>query len=210
MNWFLHRQDAGKKLAKKLLSYKNKKNTTVLGIPRGGVIVAAEVAKILKLPLDVVIIKKLAYPGQEELALGAVGLKEVYLNKEIAEGVDKEYIHQEIAAKQQQAKKRYEFLRGTKKPLLVKNKTIILIDDGMATGATMFLAIEILKKQGAKKIVVAVPIAPPETIKKLKKAIDEVVCLEQPEFFGAIGAFYRDFEQVEEEECKRVMGKNDV
>lgn len=205
MNWFLNRQDAGKKLADKLIKYKSKKNTLVLGIPRGGVVVAAEVAQALKLPLDIIIIKKLAYPRQEELALGAVSLTEVYLNKEVAEGVDKEYIHQEIAEKQQQAKKRYEFLRGTKKPLLIKNKTTILIDDGIATGATMFLAIEILKKQGAKKIVVAVPVAPPETIKKLKKAIDEVVCLEQPEFFGAIGAFYEDFEQVGEEECKKVL-----
>ncbi|MBI2666394.1 phosphoribosyltransferase [Candidatus Woesearchaeota archaeon] len=204
---FLNRQDAGKKLAQKLLTYKSKKNTLLLGIPRGGVVVAAEVSKELNLPLDVIIIKKLGFPGQEELALGAVGEEGEFINPEVAIDVDREYIKQVIAEKKKEVFFRVELLRGKNKPLSVRGKTVLLIDDGIATGATVLMALEILKKRGAKKIVVAVPVAPKEIIILLKKKADEVVCLEIPEYFGAIGRFYHEFEQASDKECKEILGK---
>lgn len=202
---FKDRKDAGQLLAKQLLQYKNKKDVFVLGIPRGGVVVAHEVAKALNVPLDIIIIKKIGYPGQEELALGAVSLDGFYINEEIAFSVSKEYINEQIKIKQEEVKKRYSLFTGNKISYSLKNKTIILIDDGIATGATLIMAIQILRKQSPKKIIVAIPVAPPDTIKRLEKLVDIVVCLHEPIDFMAIGQFYSDFKQVEDEEVKRCL-----
>jgi len=201
---FKDRNDAGFLLAQKLSAYKNKKDTLVLAIPRGGVVVAYEVAKQLNLPLDVIVIKKIGFPGNEELALGAAGLDSYYINEELAHSVSQEYVKEQVKIKQQEVKKRYESLRGKKHMYDAKNKTIIIIDDGIATGATMTMAAEIIKKQSPKKIIIAIPVAAPESITKLKR-IAEVICLSQPEFFMAISQFYEQFAQLKDEEAKQLL-----
>lgn len=202
---FKNRTDAGKQLAQYLLQYKNKKDVLVLGIPRGGVEVAYEVAKKLELPLDILVIKKIGSPDNEEFALGAAGVDSYYINEEYRAGISEEYIKDQIKRKQEEAKKRYTFLRQKKPLLSVKNKIVILIDDGVATGATMVLAVQVLKRQQIKKIIVAVPVAPPEAVQKLKEIADEIVCLSQPRLFMAIGQFYDEFPQVEEEKVKEYL-----
>ena len=204
---FQDRKEAGLRLAEKLRPYRHKKDTLVLAIPRGGVEVGYYLARELKLPLDIIVVKKLGYPGNEELALGAVGTEGVYIHEDAKGSIPKEYIQKEIQNKQQQARERYALLRGKKAPLQVKGKMIIVVDDGIATGATMLMALQILKKQGAKRIIVAVPVAPPSTIYKLREIADEVICLDQPDFFMAIGEFYRNFRQVEDEEAKKLLQK---
>lgn len=204
---FKDRKEAGQLLAKQLAQYKGKKDVLVLGIPRGGVQVAYEVSKALNLPLDVLVIKKIGFPGNEELALGAASLDDYYINQGLAQEsqISQSYIDAQVKLKQQEVKERYQELRGNKPIYSVKNKTIILIDDGVATGATMIMAIQILKKQAPKKIIVAVPVAPPETVIKLKLIADEVVCLLEPANLMAIGQFYENFEQVETEEVKKCL-----
>ncbi len=204
---FQDRQEAGQLLAQHLLPYKNKKEVLVLGIPRGGIVVAAEVAKQLKVPLDVLVIKKLGAPQNEELAIGAVSVDSSYLDKDTIKylNVSREYIDKLIKKKQQEAKQRMAFLRGKKPLYSVKNKIIILVDDGIATGATMIMAILVIKKLSPKKVVIAVPVAPSETLAKLHDVADEVVCLEQPMLFFAIGQFYREFHQVEDVEAKKYL-----
>ncbi len=201
------RNDAGKQLAVALQHYKNSAPTLVLAIPRGGIVVAAEVAKALRVPLDILVIKKLGFPGNEELALGAVGLKEKYLNQELVNSpeVSTGYLEGEIKRKQQEVKERYALLRGKRKMYSVRDKVVMVVDDGIATGATMIMALQILRKQKPKKIIVAVPVAPPETVQRLQKIADEVVCLEQPLFLGAIGQWYEQFEQVEDTEAQRLL-----
>lgn len=204
---FQDRQDAGQQLAQHLLQYKNKKEVLVLGIPRGGIVVAAEVAKQLHAPLDILVIKKLGAPGNEELAIGAVSVDNSYLDKDTLHslGVSQKYLQKEMKKKQQEAKQRVAYLRGKKPFYSVKDKIVILVDDGIATGATMIMAIQIMKKQAVKKIIIAVPVAPSETITKLHDVADEVICLQQPILFFAIGQFYHDFQQVEDEEVKRYL-----
>ncbi len=204
---FQNRQEAGRMLARILSPYQKKKNTLVVGIPRGGVAVAAEIAQQLQLPLDLLVIKKIGFPGNEELAVGATGLTEYYLNEEFRQNpeVTREYLQQQIKKKQQEVKERYALLLGKKKRLSVKGKNVIVVDDGLATGATMILAIQILRKEKPARIIIAIPVGPPETIQRLKLVADEVICLEQPIFFRAIGEFYKDFRQVEEEEVKQLL-----
>ena len=206
---FKDRNDAGRKLAEKLLNYKNKRSVIVLGIPRGGVVVAAEIAHRLQLPLDVVVIKKIGAPGNEELAIGATGtdysnfrddpIREYHLSSK--------YLQEQIREKQQQARARYTFLRGNRKKLSVRGKIIILVDDGVAMGATMMTAIQILQKEKPKKIIVAIPVAPPRAVYRLREAVEEVICLREEEYFTAIGQFYADFNPVQEEEVRRILKK---
>ncbi len=204
---FENREQAGRLLAGVLASYKAKKNTMVLGIPRGGVMVAAEIARKLKLPLDVLVIKKLGYPGNEELALGAVSSTATYLDDAVA-SFPQDYLQQQIATKQQEAAVREKSMRGKKEPLALKGRTIIIVDDGIATGATIFLALRILQAQAVRKIIVAVPIATPGVIQRMEELGAEVVCLEMPQTFFAIGEFYHDFREVREEEVRRVLRNN--
>ncbi len=204
---FQDRKEAGRRLAEKLSPYRCKKETLILAIPRGGVEVGYSVAQELSLPLDVIIIKKLGYPGNEELALGAVGTEGVYLDNDAQEPIPSDYVQREIKQKQQQARERYALLRGKKAPLQLQGKTVIVVDDGIATGATMLMALQILKKQKVKRIIVAVPVAPPATVYKLREIADEVICLEEPDFFMAIGEFYRNFQQVEDEQAKKLLEK---
>jgi len=202
---FKNRKEAGKLLSQALEKYKKKKDVLVLAIPRGGVTVAYEVTNNLSLPLDVIVIKKIGHPSNEELAMGAAGMDSYIVNEDVAAGISEELIKEQAKIKQAEIKKRYHLLRGDKPMYKVKNKTIIIVDDGVATGATMLMAVKILKKEHPKKVVVAIPVAPPDTVTRLEKVADEVVCLSQPPSFMAIGQFYEDFSQVETAEAKRLL-----
>ena len=200
---FNDRNDAGKKLGEKLQGYKNASSTVVLGLVRGGVVVAAEVAASLGLPLNVVVVRKLGAPHNEELAIGAITDKgEGFFNEDLMGilGVSREYLSKEMERQRKSAKERVEIYRGHFPAPDIKNKTVILVDDGIATGASFRAAIRSVRKEGAKKIVLAVPVAAPDALEMLKKEVDEVVCLSSPVFFEAVGAFYKHFNQTTDEE----------
>lgn len=205
---FHDRQEAGKKLSLALLKYKNDKNTIILGLPRGGVVVAAEVAKALDLPLDIIVIRKMGAPMNSELAIGATDeLGHTVLNEEIIESLEisENYLKEVKQKEQKMAEDRLNRYRGNRPPLSLKGKTAVLIDDGLATGATMRAAIHSVKEKKAKKVIVAVPVAPPETVEKLRKEADEIICLDMPVFFGAVGAFYEIFDQTSDEEVIELL-----
>lgn len=198
---FLNRHEAGQKLALLLKKYKNSKNAIVLGIPRGGIEVAFEIAKKLNLPLSIIVTKKIPYPDDPEFAIGAASLDSYIINEDYKERVGKQYIEKTVKELKKEIKKRYkEYLNG-KIPEL-KNKIVIIVDDGLATGYTMFAAIKYAKSKESRKIVVAVPVAAQESYEKAKKMADEVFYLEIPMFFGAVGSFYRDFKQLEDKDVK--------
>jgi putative phosphoribosyl transferase len=204
---FKDRRDAGQLLAKKLMQYKDCKDALILGIPRGGVVVAYAVAKQIHLPLDVIVIKKIGTPLSQELAAGAAGRDSYILNEEIVEAyrISQDYIREQVKIKQMQIRQRYEFLRGNRPFYSVVGKTIIIVDDGLATGATMTMAIQIVKQGKPKKVICAVPVAPMDTVKRLQPLTDQVVCLQQPRFFQAIGEFYKDFSQIEDSQARRLL-----
>lgn len=201
---FSDRRDAGKKLALALEKYRGK-DVVVIGIPRGGVVVAWEVAKHLGASLDVVVIKKLGYPGNPELALGAVSPDHHYINPELARTVPRDYIDEELKTKQREALERVEMLKGSRKPVDLSGKTVLVVDDGVATGASMIMALRVIREMRPASIVVAVPVAPPDAVQQLRRHADEVIALLQPTSFFAIGQFYADFTQVEDEEAKRLL-----
>lgn len=200
---FGDRVDAGRKLAERLSAYAKRNNVIVLGIPRGGVPVAFEVATALDAPLDVFLSRKLGVPGQEELAFGAVATGGVrVLDQELIEavGISKQEIEQITNRVRAELERRERVYRGSRPPLQLEGKIVILIDDGIATGSSMRAAIEALRQLKPARIVVAVPVAPFSTCRRLKTEVDELVCVHMPEAFYAIGQFYDDFSQVADEE----------
>ena len=201
---FNDRADAGRQLAEKLRKYSGA-NSILLAIPRGGVTVAYEISKELKIPVDVIIVRKVGHPYNPEYALGAVGVDGSFIHTAHGQGVSQEYIDSMVREKQSEAKERYLELRGDKPPIDLKDKIAILVDDGVATGSTMLMAVMLVKEKNPKKIVIAVPVAPPDTIKQLEKVADEVINLLAPYGFMAIGQYYRDFSQVSTEEAKRML-----
>jgi len=208
---FSNRGDAGVQLAKRLKQYKDAKEALVLALPRGGAVTGYEVASALSIPLDVLIVRKIGFPGEPELAIGAVSeTGAVVLNKEIisAYGVSEEYIKNEISKQKEEISRRVRVYRGGKNIRELENKIILLVDDGVATGATMKAAIETLKKEKIKKLVVALPVAPPETAEELKEMADEFICIETPYTFIAIGVHYQDFTQVTDSEVEEILGKS--
>ncbi|MBI1970829.1 phosphoribosyltransferase [Candidatus Woesearchaeota archaeon] len=204
---FRNRTHAGQLLAKKLFLLKEPGNTLILGIPRGGVKVAYEVAKEFGMKMDVLVVRKLGYPNNEELAIGAVGAGEAYLNDQLIRetGLSRTFLDTKIRMKQEEVRRRYELFRGKRTMYSVTGKTVIMIDDGAATGSTLILALRLLRKQGPKRLIVAIPVAPAETVKKLEREADLVICLEQPTLFSAIGQFYDDFTQVEDYMVKECL-----
>jgi putative phosphoribosyl transferase len=201
---FNDRADAGRQLAEKLRKYSGA-NSILLAIPRGGVTVAYEISKELKIPVDVIIVRKVGHPYNPEYALGAVGVDGSFIHTAHGQGVSQEYIDSMVREKQSEAKERYLELRGDKPPIDLKDKIAILVDDGVETGSTMLMAVMLVKEKNPKKIVIAVPVAPPDTIKQLEKVADEVINLLAPYGFMAIGQYYRDFSQVSTEEAKRML-----
>jgi len=204
---FRDRRDAGNQLAKRLRQYKGVKNVLVLALPRGGVITGYEIARSLGLPLDVLIVRKIGAPLQPELAAGAVSEKgTIILNRNIISALDipDDFIHDEVLKQKEEIRRRVELYRKGKAAML-KAKTVILVDDGVATGATVGAAIAALKEEKIFKLVAAIPVAPPETILELRKIADEVICLETPHDFTAVGNYYRDFNQVSDEEVVKLL-----
>lgn len=206
MKIFKDRQSAGKLLSKHLKQYKGKVDTLVLGIPRGGVVVAAEVAKQLHLPADTMVIRKIGAPFQPELALGAVDpdgevFWEEALLKETAVSI--ENLTETIDREKEELVRRESLYRQNKLPLNVNGKTVILVDDGIATGSTILSAIRFLKRHQVKKIILAVPVASREAVEKVIREIGEmgeVLVLETPDYFQAVGQFYEYFLPVSDQE----------
>ena len=201
---FKDRIDAGTQLAEKLLEFKSQ-NVVVLAIPRGGLPLGAIIAKALNAPLDVVLTKKIGHPYNKEYAIGAVSLKNSILSDAI--GVTKGYIEEEKARLRKKLKESHNqyYKEGVSQDL--KDKTVIIIDDGIATGNTILVTIELVKMQNPNKIVVAIPVAPPSTVRKLEASseVDEVICLETPYNFHAVGQFYQEFYQVSDQEAIRLL-----
>ena len=209
---FKDRQEAGQILANKLSNYA-KQNVIVLGLPRGGVPVAFEVAKALKATLDVYVVRKLGVPGHEELAMGAIASGDVrILNKPAIADllISEEEIEAETRKEREELKRRELLYRDDRPPLDVTNRTVILVDDGIATGSTIKAAIAALKKQKAGRIVVAVPVAPSSTIEEIKGDVDEVICVSSPEFFYAISLWYDEFPQTSDEEVRELLKKAEM
>lgn len=205
---FKNRQEAGKKLAAKLKDFQNKKNLVVLAIPRGGLVVGKKLSQTLSCPLDIIVTKKIGAPGNPELAIGAVGaVGEPVVDEEMAirVGADEKYLQKEIASRKAEVKRRIKEYRGDKLPLNLKDKIVIITDDGVATGATMKAAVEVVRQQEPKKIIVAVPVTARDSLKKLEEKADEVIYLEAPLMFFAVGQFYQKFGQTSDKEVKEIL-----
>jgi predicted phosphoribosyltransferase len=207
---YYDRTNAGQRLAQRLRGYANRPDVLVLALPRGGVPVAYEVARALNVPLDVFLVRKLGVPGREELAMGAIATGGVrVLNDEVVHFLDipEEVIDQVAAAEQQELERREHAYRGERPPPDVRGRTVILIDDGLATGSTMRAAVAALRRQGPARIVVAVPVAAASTCEDLAQEVDEIVCGQMPEPFRAVGLWYRDFSPTADEEVRELLDR---
>ena len=200
---FKDRTEAGQVLARKLAAYANHEDVVVLALPRGGVPVAFEIATALNVPLDVFLVRKLGVPGQSELAMGAIANGGVrVLNQDIVRSLRlSDAVIDKVAAQEQQELERRERLYRDNIPIpLLHERTVIIVDDGLATGATMRAAIEAIRQQQPARIVVAVPISSPETCRALAVEVDEIICVETPQPFCSVGLWYEDFPQTTDEE----------
>src|SRR6266513_3167684 len=207
---FLNRTEAGQLLAEKLEKYANRNDVVVLGLPRGGVSVAYEVAKRLNAPLDVFIVRKLGVPGFEELAAGAIASGGVrVLNEDVVRAIPyaTEAIEAVTAKETAELERREQIYREGRPAPELRDKVVILVDDGLATGATMRAAVKSLRQRGIAKIVVAVPVGPPDTCREFEDEADEVVCASEPEFFQAVGQYYEDFSQTSDEEVRELLAR---
>ena len=201
---FKDRHEAGQRLAEKLKEYKNKKDIIVLGIPRGGVEVAFEVAKRLKATLSIVVTKKIGHPFEAEFAIGSVSPGNYIVDEKYGDEAGKDYIKNTVREMNKEIKRRYRAYTKGKMPE-IKNKIIIVVDDGLATGFTMLAAVKYARSKNPKKLIVAIPVAAQDSFEKVKEASDEIICLHIPSFFGAVGSFYQDFMQLEDEEVKSYL-----
>lgn len=207
---FKNRRDAGRELAEKLLEYAGREDLVVLALPRGGVPVAFEVARRLRVPLDVFLVRKLGVPGQEELAMGAIASNAVrVLNRAVIRYLNvPDNILEAITAKEQlELNRREKAYRDNLPPPRIKGKTVILIDDGLATGATMRAAAQALKGFEPGKAIIAVPVAAAETCQDLRHEADEVICAVTPTPFRGVGLWYEDFSQVPDDEVRSYLQK---
>lgn len=205
---FIDREEAGQRLADELSEYRGQ-NVVVLGIPRGGVVVAREVASALDGELDIVLARKLRTPGHEELAMGSVAENgKVFLNEDVVRefGVGESYIQQEKTRQLAELKRRSEFIRQVRPKIPLKGRIVIVTDDGVATGATTQAALWSVRLEQPEKLIAATPVGPQATITRLAKDVDEMLCLSSPPLFAAVGQFYQQFYPVEDEEVVRILG----
>lgn len=200
---FADRIDAGRRLAERLTAYEARENVVVLGLPRGGVPVAAEVAEALGAPLDVFLVRKLGVPGHEELAMGALATGDaIVVNEDVVHNlhISDEAFRRVVRQERQELRRRGIAYRHNAAPPNLAGKIVIVVDDGLATGATMRVAVEAVRKQGPARIVVAVPVGAPHTVAALAPFADEVVCASMPENFQAVGHWYDDFSPTTDDE----------
>ena len=199
---FIDRHDAALKLIPLLKAYQNEPGV-VLAVPRGGVPIAYYIAKKFNLPLDLLMTKKIGHPLNSEYAIGAVSLQDQVVDDHA--NIPKEYVDREIARIRRSLVENYRKYMGDHKPIDLKNKTVIIVDDGIATGNTILSSIKMLKQHNPKKIVVAVPVAPAKVAAKLKNEVDDFICLYTPEYFIGVGMHYGDFSEVSDEEVIRML-----
>src|SRR6202048_660385 len=207
---FIDQADAGRILAEKLDKYAGRDDVIVLGLPRGGVPVAYEVAKRLRVPLDVFIVRKLGVPGFEELAVGAIASGGVrVLNEDVMRALPNanEIIESVTAKETKEVERREGSYRDGRPAPDLRGRTVILVDDGLATGATMRAAVKALRQRGVAKIVVGVPVGAPEPCRDFEEEVDEMVCAVAPEWFQAVGQYYQDFSQTSDEEVRELIAR---
>lgn len=205
---FQDRYDAGRFLAGLLRHHADDPSVVVLALPRGGVPVAYEIAQALNAPLDVFVVRKLGAPGYEELAMGAIATGGVrVLNEEVIERLDisESAIEAATAVEALELARREKIYRGDRKPVKIQQRTVILVDDGLATGASMLAAVQALRRQGPASIIIAVPVGSRETCDKLRAEVDELICGDTPEPFYAVGSWYSNFIQTTDEEVERLL-----
>lgn len=208
---FQDRREAGKALAQELAALKGKPGLLVLGIPRGGVVVGHEIARALDAPLDVYITRKIGAPHNPELAIGAVASDGTLLiDHQLAKrlGVPQDYLDQEAERQKREIERRLAEYRGDRPPPELKDKVIVLADDGVATGATTLATIRAIRAQEPAELILAVPVGPRDSIETLRQEVDRLVCLHAPEIFWAVGAFYNVFDQTTDAEVKSLLQKN--
>jgi putative phosphoribosyl transferase len=207
---FLNRTEAGQLLATKLKAHANRSDVIVLGLPRGGIPVAFEVAKALYLPLDVCLVRKLAVPGQKELAMGAIASDGVrVLNYDIVSslGISSRKIDEVAARELRELQRRDRVYRGNRPSPNLKDRTVILVDDGIATGANMRAAITVLREEQPRSIIVAIPVASSSICDELRSEVDKLVCLMTPEPFYSVGLWYDYFSQITDEEVSKLLAE---
>jgi predicted phosphoribosyltransferase len=205
---FRDRSAAGRSLARTLATYAGRDDVLVLALPRGGVPVAYEVARALGAPLDVFVVRKLGVPGHEELAMGAIASSgAIVLDQGLVQGlgISREQIERTVAEELRELERREDAYRLGRDPPELSGKTVILVDDGLATGSTMRAAAEAVKQLDPARVVVAVPVAPPETCEELREVVDDVVCAQTPSPFQAVGRWYEDFSQTSDEEVRELL-----
>lgn len=208
MYHFQNRSEAGRMLASRLQQYANRSDVLVLALPRGGVPVGYEVAVALNVPLDVFLVRKLGVPGHEELALGAIASGGVrVLNYDVVEalGIPEETIDTIAARERRELTRRQQEYRGSRPPADAQGHTIILVDDGLATGSTMRAAAAALRRQNPARLIIAVPVGAASTCEELKREADELICLMEPEPFHAVGLWYEDFGQTTDQEVRDLL-----
>jgi predicted phosphoribosyltransferase len=204
------RVDAGKQLAKRLMDYADRDDVLVLALPRGGVPVAYEVAKSLRVPLDIFLVRKLGVPGHEELAMGAISTGGVrVLNDDVVSylGIPGDVIDAVAAGELKELERRERAYRGNRPEPDVRGKTVILIDDGLATGSTMRAAAAALRQQNPARIIVAVPVSAPQICDEYRMGVDEIICAKTPEPFLGVGMWYEDFSQTTDDEVRALLSK---
>ena len=207
---FPNRAEAGRLLAEKLVKYAGRDDVIVLGLPRGGVPVAFEVAQRLGAPFDVFIVRKLGVPGFEELAAGAIASGGVrVLNEDVTRAIPHadEMIEAVTVRETAELERREQIYREGRPSPELRDRTVILVDDGLATGATMRAAVKALRQRGVAQIVVAVPVGPPDTCREIEQEADETICLSTPPFFQAVGQYYEDFSQTSDEDVRELLSQ---
>ena len=211
MQRYADRREAGRILAQSLGDYQSQPQGLILGLPRGGVVVAEEVAQALQLPLDVILLRKLPYPENPEMAVGAIAEDgSLFLNPEFRPGVEQhpKWLQPIIREQMGIIQRRAKLYRSHRHPHPLRAKTVILVDDGVATGATMKVTLHAAQAAGAGKTIVAVPVASPSSVRELQQIADDVIVLEAPAEFYAVGQAYESFDQVSDEEVCEILERN--